>query len=183
MEQAQDIQAAVVRKARHGDTEAMGWLYKQYCKAMFNICLRMSGNRNDAEDILQEAFIIAFDKLHQLKEEMQFGGWLKRIVVNECIHYSKKSFYWEDWEDKNEETFVEDEIAWWKTTDLQVIHNEIKTLPGGCRQIFNLYVLENYSHREIAESLGISESTSKTQYQRARKLLRERITKKLETYG
>lgn len=183
MEPVTTIQTAVVRKACKGDADAQAWLYQQYSRSMFNICTRMTGNRTDAEDILQESFIIAFRSLHQLKEEVQFGGWLKRIVVNECIRHSKKSFYWSEWEDERNNQLVADETEWWKTVDFSIIHREIKGLPDGCRQVFNLYVVEDFSHRDIAEKLGISESTSKSQYHRARQLLKERITKQLQIHG
>lgn len=150
---------------------------------MFNICTRMTGNRNDAEDILQDAFILAFRKLHQLKEQELFGGWLKRIVVNECIRFSKKSFNWETWEDDRNNLYQVEEIEWWKTISFNIIHQEIKGLPDGCRQVFNLFVVEDFSHKEIAEHLGISESTSKSQYHRARQLLKERITQQLVKHG
>ncbi len=150
---------------------------------MFNICIRMTGNRNDAEDILQDAFIQAFRKLHQLKEAQLFGGWLKKIVVNECIRYSKKSFNWESWEDERNNQLINDETEWWKTVDFNIIHQEIKSLPDGCRQVFNLFVVEDFSHKEIAEQLNISESTSKSQYHRARQLLKERISKQIEIHG
>ena len=150
---------------------------------MFNICIRMTSNRSDAEDILQDAFIIAFRNLHQLKDALQFGGWLKRIVVNECIRFSKKTIYWNDWEEEKTQQIADEATEWWKTVDFNIIHQEIKGLPDGCRQVFNLYVLEDYSHKAIAESLGISESTSKSQYHRARQLLKERITKQLQIHG
>lgn len=183
MEQANTIQTAVVRKACNGDTEAQAWLYRQYSKTMFNICTRMTGNRNDAEDVLQDAFIIAFRNLNQLKDALQFGGWLKRIVVNECIRYGKKNFYWNEWEDERNNTMVDEETEWWKTVSFDIIHKEIKGLPDGCRQVFNLFVVEDYSHKDIAGQLGISESTSKSQYHRARQLLKERITKQLQLHG
>jgi RNA polymerase sigma factor (sigma-70 family) len=182
LEQVITIQTAVVRRACKGDAEAQAWLYQQYSKSMFNICTRMTGNRSDAEDILQESFIIAFKNLHQLKEEVQFGGWLKRIVVNECIRHGKKTVYWSEWEDERNDR-ADDEMEWWKTVDFTIIHKEIKGLPDGCRQVFNLFVVEDYSHKAIAEELGISESTSKSQYHRARQLLKERITKQLQIHG
>ncbi|MFX7816626.1 RNA polymerase sigma factor, partial [Acinetobacter baumannii] len=79
----------MITKASRGDRAAQSWLYEQYSKAMVNICSRMTGNRADAEDLLQESFLIAFKNLGQLKDINQFGGWLKRIVVNECIRFSK----------------------------------------------------------------------------------------------
>jgi RNA polymerase sigma-70 factor (ECF subfamily) len=178
-----NILTTVVRKASAGDAGSQALLYQRYSKAMFNICIRMAGNRNDPEDILQESFITAFAKLYQLNEAHQFGGWLKRIVVNECIRYSKKYFITAEWDDELYGEMSDEEPEWWKTVNLQVIHVEIKALPDGCRQIFNLYVLENFTHKEIAQTLQISESTSKSQYQRARQLLKERITKQLQLHG
>ena len=178
-----NILTTVVRKASAGDAPSQALLYQQYSKAMFNICIRMAGNRDDAEDLLQESFITAFAKLHQLRDEQQFGGWLKRIVVNECIRFSKKQFSAVDWDEELYAEISDEEPEWWKTISLQVIHIEMKALPDGCRQIFNLYVLENFKHKEIAQTLQISESTSKSQYQRARQLLKERITKQLQLHG
>lgn len=183
MEPANTIQAAIVQKAVHGDVDAQAMLYRQYAKAMFNICIRMAGNRRDAEDILQEAFIKAFGRLQQLKDVALFGGWLKKIVINECIGYSKRSFYWDDWNDAGNELADENTGSWWSSVSMQMLHNSIKKLPGGCRQIFVLYAMEEYSHREIAAELGISESTSKSQYHRAKQLLKEKISAQIDIYG
>ncbi|MCP2835008.1 RNA polymerase sigma factor, partial [Salmonella enterica] len=78
----------------------------------------MTGNQNDAEDLLQEAFMIAFKNLRQLKDPVQFGGWLKRIVVNECIRFCKKNVYWSEWDEQWEQTLSNEEPEWWKTVDL-----------------------------------------------------------------
>ncbi|MBW0177196.1 sigma-70 family RNA polymerase sigma factor [Sediminibacterium sp.] len=172
-----------MRKACLGDQPSQAWLYRQYSKAMFNICTRMTGNLSDAEDLLQESFMIAFRNLKQLKEPAQFGGWLKRIVVNECIRFCKKNTYQTAWDDHWDETLSNEEPEWWQTVDIKMVHQEIKNLPDGCRQVFNLYVLEDYSHKDIASHLGISESTSKSQYHRARQLLKERITKQIQVHG
>jgi len=183
LEQALTIQTAVIKRACKGDAAAQAWLYQQYSKAMFNICIRMAATKNDAEDLLQDAFIIAFNKIHQLKESDQFGGWVKRIVVNECIKYTKKNIVVKDVDESMLEDIPEEETEWWKTVDMVIIHNEIKALPEGCKQVFNLYVVEDYSHRAIAQELNISESTSKSQYHRAKQLLKERITKYLAVHG
>ncbi|RFM27080.1 sigma-70 family RNA polymerase sigma factor [Deminuibacter soli] len=158
-------------------------MYNQFSKAMFSICIRMTGTRNDAEDVLHESFIIAFQKLHQLKEEQQFGGWLRRIVITECIRFAKKHFYWNDWDEKYEDELSDSGADWYTQIPFDLMQQEIRSLPDGCRQIFNLYVLEDFGHRQIAEQLGISESTSKSQYLRARQLLKERITRKLVSDG
>lgn len=172
-----------MRNAGKGDSNARAALYRQYSKAMFNICFRMLGNRENAEDILQEAFIIAFSKLHQLKDELSFGGWLKKIVVSECIRYNKKGFKWNELSESFEETPDDNDASWMHHISFEKINGEIKQLPDGCRQVFNLYVVENYSHKEIAEILRISESTSKSQYHRARQLLKERLLKQQVLHG
>ncbi len=183
MAQEINILTAVVKKARQNDGNAQGWLYGQYSKAMFNICIRMTGNRADAEDVLQESFLIAFKSLHQLKVEQHFGGWLRKIVINECIRYSKKVFYWDEWEADKHDSPQDEETEWWQHVKLEHIHRQVKNLPEGCRQVFNLFVLEDYSHKQIAENLGITEGTSKSQYHRARQLLKEKIVKQLQTDG
>ncbi len=162
----------------------MELIYKQYSKAMFNICLRMMGNTHDAEDVLQDAFVKAFGHLHQLKEFTQFGGWLKRIVINECIKQSKKKGGFSELSTTDVNALSEtDYSTWWHNVDLAMIHGQIKSLPDGCRQIFTLFSIENYSHKTIALELDISESTSKSQYHRAKMLLRSRLTKILQQNG
>lgn len=183
MEPAKTIQAAAIEKAVTGDGDAQAWLYGQYKKAMFNICTRMTGSHSNAEDVLQEAFITTFKNLHQLKDPDSFGGWLRRIVVNECIRFSKKNFIWHEWTETQLETIPEEYATWWSSVSLESLHKAIKQLPEGCRQVFVLYVLEDFAHKDIAADLGISESTSKSQYHRARQLLRERITAQIAIHG
>jgi RNA polymerase sigma factor (sigma-70 family) len=183
LEPANNIHSVWVQNALKGDSKAQSQLYQQYSKAMFHICTRMTGNRAQAEDILQDAFIIAFKNLHQLKEAVQFGGWLRRIVVNECIRFSRKTVRLQEWEDHFEEIADDHSEAWWKTVDLDMVHQQIKALPDGCREVFNLYALEDLSHKEIATQLGCSESTSKSQYHRAKQLLRERINTQIALHG
>jgi RNA polymerase sigma-70 factor (ECF subfamily) len=177
LEHANDILVAVVKQAGRGDESAQGLLYRQFSKAMFNICMRMADHRQDAEDLLQESFLLAFRSLPQLKEPASFGGWLKRIVINECIRYSKKMVRWQDIEQLPEQADAEEMTDWFREIDIGRVNEEIRKLPAACKAVFNLYVLEEYSHKEIATALGISESTSKSQYHRARQLLRERLVK------
>lgn len=172
-----------MQKAVKGDASAQALLYQQFSKAMFHICLRMSKNRNAAEDVLQDSFIIAFKNLHQLKEASQFAGWLKRIVVNECIRQTKQNWQWQDWEEEFDQISNEQETEWWKLVNIEMVYQQITTLPEGCKQIFNLYVFEDYSHKEIAVLLSISESTSKSQYHRARQLLKEKINQQMAING
>ena len=165
------------------DAEAHAWLYRQYSKAMFNICIRMTGRQQDAEDVLQDAFLAAFKNLDQLKDPLSFGGWLRRIVVNECIRFSKTMVPHAEWNSDEHEQAASSSEEWWSMVSLETLHREIKLLPGGCRQVFVLYAMEDYTHRDIAASLGISESTSKSQYHRARQLLRQRITEQMTIHG
>lgn len=183
MDTDKNIETTVVLKAIAGNELAKGMLYRQYATAMFNICIRMTGDRNTAEDILQEGFILAFKNINQVKNEASFAGWLKRIIINECIRYSKKTFKWDELADHQDQTYNPAETTWFDQIDLKKIHEEIKNLPDGCRQVFNLYVLEDYHHKKIADILNISESTSKSQYQRARQLLKQRLLKQLAVHG
>jgi RNA polymerase sigma-70 factor (ECF subfamily) len=183
LEPDKNILSLLVHKAVKGNPLAQSQLYQQFSKAMFNICTRMMGNNSLAEDVLQEAFIIAFNKLNQLKDRLQFGGWLKRIVLNECIRKAKQQIVWQELEEQHNQTAEDETTEWWKTINIEMVHQQIKILPNGCRQIFNLFVFENYSHKAIASLLGISESTSKTQYHRAKKLLKERIGKQIALNG
>ena len=177
------IEREIIHKAVKGDNDARSWLYRQHVHAMYNICMRMTGNAQNARDVLQDAFILAFKHLKQVKEPAQFGGWLRRIVINECIRFSKRSASWQSLDDNLHELAPDEEPDLRTNISMELIHAAIKQLPEGCRQIFVLYVLEDFSHKEIANSLGISESTSKSQYQRARKLLQERLLKKLPHNG
>jgi RNA polymerase sigma-70 factor (ECF subfamily) len=146
-----------------------------YVKAMFNIAVRMTGEKELAEDILQEAFVKAFSEIENLKNEKAFGGWLKRIVLNRCIDMMRKEKYIFQGLDTLSEQYHEivEEID--ESADPEMIHHMIKKLPEGARQILVMRALEGYKHAEIGEKLGISESTAKTQFFRAKQLLGEMI--------
>lgn len=173
------IDAELIRAAARGDASFQEILYQQFSKAMYNICVRMMGNRQEAEDILQESFIIAFGNLKNIKDELSFAGWLKRIVIRQCLSGSRKQKTLLYATDVLEIADVPDE-NWMGQISFEKIHDAIRELPEGCRQVFNLYAVEDWPHKEIAKELGISESTSKSQYQRARKLLRDKLNKTIE---
>ncbi|MGB4839186.1 MAG: sigma-70 family RNA polymerase sigma factor [Saprospiraceae bacterium] len=155
-----------------GKRDAQYQLYKKYCKAMFNICLRMVNDVNEAEDVLQNAFVDVFSKLKMFRYESTPGAWIKRIVVNNCINHirSKKMnlVASENIPELAEENH-DNEIQ----LNVSLIKNAIQKLPEGYRTIFCLYSMEGYDHSEISEILKISESTSKSQYSRARAKLYE----------
>lgn len=167
----------IIKRAIDNDQAALRYLYTHYCNAMFNISIRMTGNREDAEDIVQESFIRAFKKLGQLKDAEMFGGWLRSIVINNCIQFSKKKLLFVPIPNDHVVTDEEGE-DWFKHLSFEKIHESIKSLPEGCRQIFLLYTSEDYSHKQIAQLFNISESTSKSQYLRAKKILKQQLITK-----
>ena len=172
-----------MRKASQGDNAARGELYAQFSQKMFSICVRMAGNRNDAEDVLQDAFVTAFNNLAQLRDLQLFEPWLRSIVVNACIRFAKRSFSVQRFDEQYVEVAESDDVNWMQVISFEQIHEAIKNLPDGCREVFNLYVLEDHTHQQISVALNISISTSKSQYHRARLLLKERLRKQFIQYG
>ena len=143
----------------------------------------MCGNGADAHDLLQDGFITAFEKMHQLKEPEMFGGWLKRIIINQCIAHSKhRNIYGGLIIAETEQSDIAEE-NWWETISIADLHHAIKQLPEGCRQIFVLYAIEDYTHQRIADELGLSTGTSKSQYNRAKRLLQQILLKKMASNG
>jgi RNA polymerase sigma-70 factor (ECF subfamily) len=173
-----DIHREVIELSKAGNAKAQYQLYKLYSKAMYNICLRMLNNREEAEDLLQDSFVDAFMKLDSFRYESSFGAWLKRLVINHCINWINRKkvelSYPEDLANINmeeEELKDYDEIQY----SVEKIYRAMEQLPDGYRITFSLYALEGYDHKEISGILGISESTSKSQYLRARQKINEII--------
>lgn len=166
-----DIHKALVGRCRNGDNKAQHELYRLYSKAMYNICMRMLNHVGEAEDALQEAFLQAFRKLGSLRSDETFGPWLKRIVVNRCVNTLKKRklYLVDELPDTEHETQSEEEDY---SYEIKLIHEAIQQLPDGYRIVLTLYLLEGYDHTEISEILGITEGTSKSQYNRAKEKLK-----------
>ena len=149
-------------------------LYELYVDAMFNVSMRMMRIKEDAEDVVQDSFIEAFNRMSSFRYESTFGSWLKRIVINKSINQLKKKkilvvpIETEMYRIKSD---TEDEAA--PAMDMKKIIKSIGLLPAGYQQIINLYLVEGYDHVEISEILGITTSTSKSQYHRAKKKLIE----------
>lgn len=174
----QDIHREIIELSKAGNSKAQYQLYKLYSKAMYNICLRMMNNNEDAEDVLQESFTEAFFKLDSFRYESSFGAWLKRVVINKCINKINKKkinmVLTDNIPEITEET--NDDL---NTVKLNVkdIQKAMEQLPDGYRVIFSLYLLEGYDHSEIAQIMGITESTSKSQYSRAKQKIKELLKK------
>jgi len=155
-------------------------LYKLYVQAMYNTCIRMVSNQYDAEDIIQESFISAFNQLKKFRGDSSFGSWLKRIVINKSITFLRKQKF-EFTEIDNLQIVPSDsDDSNFPEIDPAKVHKTIKTLPEKARVVLNLFLLEGFRHKEIAEILNISESTSKSQYQRAKLLLRDKLIKEIQ---
>ncbi|GAA3517748.1 RNA polymerase sigma factor [Aquimarina addita] len=165
----------LVEKSKSGDRNSQYQLFELYVDAMYNVSLRMLRIKEDAEDIVQESFIEAFKNLSSFRYESTFGSWLKRIVINKSINYLKLKKIAVVPIDTYEYRIREeiDEPA--EIADIHKVQQGIKMLPNGYQQIINLYLIEGYDHMEISEILGISNSTSKSQYHRAKKKLIEII--------
>lgn len=170
-----NLQEQLVKQCVSGNTKAQSMLYGQYSKAMYNICLRMVNNRMDAEDILQNAFIEVFRGIKSYQGKSTIGAWIKRIVINNNIDFLKKRrLYFEEINDRTEVIEVE-ENASEVDYDIGLVKHNITLLPDGYRVVLSLYLLEGYDHKEIGEILNIAEATSKSQYSRAKKKLKELI--------
>jgi RNA polymerase sigma factor (sigma-70 family) len=168
------IHAPLIEECRKGNSRAQFRLYNQYSKAMYNLAYRILNNREDAEDILQESFVECFRNIGTFRFESTFGAWLKRIVVNKCINQiKKKKIDLTLFDTLPSVVYEEDEEI---TYDTGKIFKGIEMLPDGYRVILTLYLLEGYDHSEISQILGISESTSKSQYSRAKEKLRNSLS-------
>ena len=164
------IHAPLIEDCRKGNGKAQSKLYHQYARAMYNLAYRILNNREDAEDILQETFVDCFRNLDSFRFESTFGAWLKKILINKCInHIKRKKIDLELCENLPVDVAEEEEDA---VYDTGKIFKGIETLPDGYRIILTLYLLEGYDHTEISQILGITESTSKSQYSRAKEKLR-----------
>jgi RNA polymerase sigma factor (sigma-70 family) len=164
----------LIEQAKKGNQLAQYKLYQKYVKAMFNICYRMLNNREEAEDLLQDSFTDVFKNLEKYRYESTIGAWIKRIVVNNCINAIKK---------KKVDMFLAEDLSYYDQIDdvddrnvdyeISKVRQAMYDLPDGYRAIFSLYAMEGYDHSEIASIMDITESTSKTQYLRAKKKIKD----------
>lgn len=174
MVQQIDIHHELINQCREGNPKAQYQLYNLYSKQMLNISHRIVNDRMEAEDVLQESFINAFDRLESYRGEASFGSWLKRIVINRSLNVvRKKKHYFEDINEELMQVESEEEMKEEVEYSVKDIHRAMKQLPDGYRVIFSLYMFEDMSHSEIADQLDISVNTSKSQLSRARKKMKE----------
>jgi RNA polymerase sigma-70 factor (ECF subfamily) len=157
------------------DRKAQKKLYDLFASKMMMICLRYSKSDLEAEDILQESFIKVFKNLKNLREYSNVAAWIKRIVINTALNYQRSKLYLYPMVNVEHLKTSYDENTALSGFHHSELLNMIQDLPLGCQVIFNLYAIEGYTHKEIAEKLKISEGTSKSQYSRAKTLLQVKL--------
>ncbi len=171
----------LVVECKQGSKKACYELYRLYARAMLNVSFRIVGNIAEAEDVLQEAFLDAFSKLKDFRQDTTFGLWLKQIVVNRSINLlRKRRMDLVELDGEQFENIADDEPEDEEETQYQAarVKEAIKQLPDGYRLVITLYLLEGYDHEEIGQILNISENTSRTQFLRAKRKLIEILNRK-----
>ncbi len=174
------IDDSIIEGCVAGKRSAQSALYRKFASVMLAVCLRYAQNRDEAEDILQEAFLKIFQNIGTYRKEGSFEGWMKRIMINHALNYYRKNRklpFHEDIETINETEIVDndEQPATHAPVSAEKLVALIQLLPPGYRMVFNMYVFEEYSHKEISEALNISENTSKTQLLKARRMLRKKL--------
>lgn len=170
-------EAQLIVALKRGESRAHKVVYERFAGKMLAVCTRYCANRDDAEEVMLDGFMRVFEKIEQFREEGSFEGWIRRIMVTESLMFLRKAKQWRQ-EVPIDEVTVEPDYEWANTAvnenDLMRLVNQ---LPDGYRTVFNLYAIEGYTHAEIAEMLGISEGTSKSQLSRARMMLQANLKK------
>ncbi|KYG82819.1 RNA polymerase sigma factor [Roseivirga echinicomitans] len=171
-----NLDEKLIERCIKDDQKAQRELYGRYAQKLMPMAMRYAKSQEDAEDILQDAFIKIFKSLDSFRREAQFLTWLKRIVINTAINHNRKKMYQQPMLDIEKVTHMHIEsnltLSNMHFTEILAL---MQKLPVGSRTIFNLFAIEGYGHKEIAEMLEISEGTSKSQYSRARALLRTMV--------
>jgi RNA polymerase sigma-70 factor (ECF subfamily) len=170
----------IVEKCKAGDKKAFAFLYNTYAPKMLGVCFRYAKSREEAEDMLQEGFIKLFQKIDTFKGSGSFEGWMRRVIVNTAINYYKTQIKYNSTlnVENSDLTFVENDHSE-NSSGSDIPQNKllemIQQLPEGYKMIFNLYVMDGYTHQEISEILNISINTSKSQLFKARNMLRTKV--------
>lgn len=163
----------LIHKCKDNNRDAQAQLYREYAKKLYATSLKYSRNKLEAEDNLQDSFIVIFEKIGQYNFKGSFEGWLRRITVNTVLQkYRSKGVF----EVVNERVLKEEPVTIYEEDiSIDYLLSIVQELPDRYRLVFNLYVLDDYSHQEIAEMLGISQGTSKSNLARARMILKTKI--------
>ena len=170
----------LIRGCIEGDRRMQEELYRRFSPRMYAVCLRYAGSTEEAEDILQEGFIKIFKKLDSFRNEGSFEGWIRRIFVNTAIEHFRRKRYLQPVTEKEENTLEGNYLSVLDNLAERDIMELVQQLSPGYRTVFNMYVVEGYTHKEIGDMLGISEGTSKSQLSRAKVILQDMVRKFVE---
>lgn len=170
----------LVQGCLRGDANAQKALYQQFARKMMSICMRYANDRDQAQDMLQDGFVKVFQKMEYFRGDGPLGGWIARTMVNTALDHVRRNKPYDHSVDLTEAEYLHQEdpkvLSHMSTDELLEL---IQALPPGYRTVFNLFVIEGYPHKDIAEMLGISENTSKSQFMKARAYLRKLLPKEL----
>lgn len=173
----------LVKRCLSGGESAQKMLYDRYSKQMLGVCFRYCKNRDDAYDMFQDGFVKVFEKLHMYNGKGPLGAWIRRTIVNNILDELRKQKRQMGYDESYRADFLTHNDGWDDSLEMDdgdsitrdQILELVQQLPAGYRTVFNLYAIEEYAHKEIAEMLGITESTSKTQYRKAKGHLKSMI--------
>jgi RNA polymerase sigma factor (sigma-70 family) len=171
----------LIEGCRKGNRASQKALYDRFCKKMMVVCLRYSKATQEAEDILQEGFVKVFQGLEGFRQDAKLETWMTRIMVNTALNHHRKKLYLFPMVDVETIDIPQSEVSLSGLHFTQLLEM-VQALPQGCQIVFNLFAMEGYSHKEIAQMLEISEGTSKSQYARAKSLLQTKILKESNHY-
>lgn len=163
----------LIKGCIEGDSRMQRLLYDRFASMMYAVCLRYSDNIEDANDVMQEGFIKVYKSLNNFRGEGSFEGWVRRIFINTSIEHFRKRVKLYNVSEVPDNTVVDSDISALDVLDTKDILNIINELSPGYKVVFNMHVIEGYSHKEIAETLGITEGTSKSQLARAKGVLKK----------
>lgn len=167
----------LLEECKAGNKQAWDLLYRHTSRKMFAICMRYAKNRMEAEDILQTSYVKVFQKIREYRGEGSFEGWIKRIIINCAIESYRKNLHTLKVVQFDQEYEQPITVFDFSHLEMQDLMKVIQKLSDGYRIVFNMYVIEGYSHKEIGKMLGISEKASRTQLSRARAILKQKILK------
>lgn len=166
----------LAQRCSEGKRDAQEMLWKLYSRKMMTVCLRYCDSREEAEDVLQEGFIKVFDKIDQWQGTGPLGGWIRTIMVNTSLTYLRSRNKWRNATDIGvAENIDAEEISAISKMNEESLMKLIETMPSGYKTVFNLFAIEGYAHKEIADLMGISENTSKTQFLKAKNWLKKNL--------
>lgn len=169
-------ESALIEKCLKGDQLAQRTLFDKYAPKMFSVALRYAKETDQAEDLLQDAFVKVFMKLDRYNGTGSFEGWIRRIVVNTALDSIRKNIKFQDNISSDDVAYkLEQNVFTGDSLDEEFLLKMINSMPDGYKIVFNMFAIEGYSHKEIAKELDISENTSKSQYSRARAYLKQRL--------